>query len=366
MESIIQSIATLFWAITFCLFFGPLIIIVSLIGKAQLGFINIDLSSQSKLSRFILALLGAFIWFAVYLPLINYLDKVGGGILPGSLTSTPTMITTSTLLPNATDAVTFTPTSLSTVKISTEVVQQNEGISVIPTFSLNTSDELSLEEPTNPSATSTQSVNIKDILISEVLANPCGNDSRNEYIEIYNSGNTPIDVNGLWFTDGDEAEKIVSWHSRYENIKIGFLTKIETTIIPPHGYAVILAPGYPFVEKEGYVMPYVFPESTVILTVEKGQLLGDEKRGIEFYNRDIIVLYQGDEFVVDNVVSTYGSPILSSSPTNIKDDGKDSIPLFSENIHTCDSVERINPINEDVESNWRIISSYSPGEGKYR
>ncbi|MBI3150775.1 MAG: lamin tail domain-containing protein [Chloroflexi bacterium] len=201
----------------------------------------------------------------------------------------------------------------------------------------------------------------KNLVITEVLGNPCGADARNEFIEIYNSGDTDIDMSGLLFTDGEEAEVIVTWGSRYPTVNLGAVT--NTTLIPPHGFAVILAPGYPFVTSDR-IMPYRFPPATIILTAVDGQLLGDENDGIEVTNRDPIVLYQGDKNNISTVISTYGSPVLGGSPLSSKDDNMDKIP-FNDSSFACWSVQRIIPANEDIDTNWKITETSSPGAGNY-
>jgi len=203
--------------------------------------------------------------------------------------------------------------------------------------------------------------NLNKLVITEILGNPCGADSGNEFIEIYNSSDTDIDVSGLWFTDGEEAERIVSWATRYPSVDLGAI--LSSTVIPPRGFAVILAPNYPLVKSEK-IMPYRFPPATIILTVADGKLLGDEENGIEVTNRDPIVLYQGDKNNINNVISTYGSPILGGSPLSIKDDGMDKIP-FSWSSFSCWSVQRIIPTNEDIDTNWVITEISSPGDGNY-
>lgn len=203
----------------------------------------------------------------------------------------------------------------------------------------------------------------KMIVISEVLGNPCGSDSRNEFVELYNSGENPVNVSGLWITDGEEADTIVSWQSKYPSVSLGSIVKVDSTSIPPHGFAVILAPGYPFVSS-GRIMPYIFPEGTLILTIADGQLLGDESDGIEVTNRDTIVLYQGSKSIIEKVISTYGSPIIGNSTSSIRDDGLDHIP-FSAPSDDCWSVERIIPVNSDIETNWEKVQKSSPGNGNY-
>src|SRR5512138_3088148 len=60
------------------------------------------------------------------------------------------------------------------------------------------------------------------VIISEVMANPCGPiDVRkwNEYVELYNYGEQPVDVGGWWLADIGEAgagtpDQLVSWSKR--------------------------------------------------------------------------------------------------------------------------------------------------------
>lgn len=336
MEAIFQSISTFFWSLAFLFFFGPIVVIISIIGHLKLGPITIDLSQHSKAARIILAVLGGLVWFAVYIPIVFLANKAisqsQSSAVPAS--SLISMVTASAVVEtqdlNAV-AETSTPTDEPVPTLTVVAIEIVENNSLDPT----------------------------SIVISEVLGNPCGANSSNEFIELYNGGDFPIDVSGWWITDGDEADKIVSWKDRYPNPGLSDLVKTDTTEIPSHGFAVILAPGYPLVTS-GRIMPYIFPRETVILTIETGYFLGDEEHGIEVTNNDVIVLYQGNERVIENVVSTYGSPIMSSSPTAVRDDNLDNIP-FGLNENECWSVERIMAVNEDVETNWKRVLSSSPG-----
>lgn len=212
----------------------------------------------------------------------------------------------------------------------------------------------------------TPSTNFSDykfLVITEVLGNPCGSNSSNEFIELYNNSEYVIETDNLWITDGEQPDKIIAWQSRYPSVSLGSQVIVDTTQIPPHSFAVILAPGYPFV-KTDRIMPYIFPEGTIILTVADGLLLGDETNGIEVTNRDTIILYQGTESFIEKIISTYGSPIISSSPISIRDDDLDDIP-FNASPDDCWSVTRILPVNEDIETNWERVQKSSPGSGSY-
>lgn len=333
MDKIPEYIATLFWALSFLIFFGPIITIVSIIGRVKVGLIDIDLSRHSKITRSALGLFGFAIWMAIYIPLVSLVFRA---------------------IPITVAPITVAPI---TVALTPEIHPTQ------PPTTPQTPD-LALVQPTHtvtPPIVST--ADPEAIIITEVMGNPCGDGNpRNEYVELYNSGSQPIVVGGWWITDGEETDKIVSWQERYPNILLGNAVVLNTTEIQPKSFAVILAPGYPFVEGQ-YKMPYRFPENTVILTLEKGYLIGDEQYGIEVTNRDIVVLYQGSEMFVEKVISSYGSPAFSSDPLSLRDDHKDRIP-FKNNGQDCRVAERIYATNDDVESNWKEAQA-SLGLGSY-
>lgn len=207
------------------------------------------------------------------------------------------------------------------------------------------------------------------VVISEVMANPCGDvefKKWNEYVELYNYGDQPVDVNGWWLADLGEAgtpELLVPWAQRNPSVSLPGNLILDSTIIPAKGFALILSPIY----VEGafpYVMPYPFPPGTVILTPAESRSLGDD-----FFNligdgqgRDVLLLYKGGPSVIQETISTYGSPKLDSYVTGIRDDYLDNLPL---DLHECSSAERINPTGADVFDNWREITNGSPGEAPY-
>ncbi len=248
----------------------------------------------------------------------------------------------------------FVPSPSDSEASTTETPTETASVSLVTPYLLPS------EMPSAAFPTPSIDGSLKSIVISEVLGNPCGQDSRNEYVELYNSGESSIDVANLWITDGEESDMITTWQSRLPSVSLGVAAKVDTTIIPPHGFAVILAPGYPFVTEGERIMSYEFADETIILTLAEGQLIGDENSGIEIVNRDGIVLYKGSENKVDEIISSYGSLIFSGNPLQIKDDGLDRIPFF-ERSDECWTVERVILINDDILSNWEVISKSSPG-----
>lgn len=214
-------------------------------------------------------------------------------------------------------------------------------------------------------ATATQAT----VIISEVMANPCGPvDVRkwNEYVELYNYGDQPVDVAGWWLADMGEAgtpDQLVAWSQRNLTTLPAANVSLNSTIVPAHGFAIILSPIY----TEGvypYSTPYHFPPNTVILTIADSRSLGDDFFSIigDGQSLDPLVLYKGGASVIQEVISTYGTPKLDSYVAGIRDDNLDNLPL---DLHECSSVERIVPTEPDYFGNWREIINGSPGEAPY-
>jgi hypothetical protein len=206
------------------------------------------------------------------------------------------------------------------------------------------------------------------VIISEVMANPCGPlevRKWNEYVELYNYGDQPVDVGGWWLADTGESgtpDQLVSWTQRNPNDVLANNPITNSTVIPARGFALILSPIY----AQGtypYTMPYRFPANSVILTVA-GSRLGDDYFNIigDGPGLDVLVLYKGGTSVIQEVISTYGTPKLDPYVTGIRDDNRDNLPL---NLHECSSVERISPLGADAFDNWREIDHGSPGEAPY-
>ncbi len=168
------------------------------------------------------------------------------------------------------------------------------------------------------------------------MANPEGKETgagspgdRNEFIELYNNSETPIDLSGWKFTDFDATDEIHAWTDtlilkRYPDVKIG------TTLLSPHSFAVILDPEYTSTDTVGgYSQPYEFPSGVLILTI------GNTTLGNGLSNNDPILLYSPD--MRDS--SSFGTPFDESD--SIPTDAGDGI-----------SWERVSPDSQDTDYNW--------------
>lgn len=209
----------------------------------------------------------------------------------------------------------------------------------------------------------------KTVIISEVMANPCGGDEFrkwNDYVELYNYGSQPQDVGGWWLTvsgPDNKSDELVAWSNRNPNAVLNQPVITNTTIVPSHKFAVVLSPTYTH-SLDPYQMPYSFPKGTIILTIADGDRIGHPVFGIigQGGGRDAVVLYIGGAKSIREVESTYGTPTLSGYPQDIRDDRDDNVPL---NLHTCSSAERLNPLGADTFENWHEVLNGSPGEAPY-
>jgi len=208
------------------------------------------------------------------------------------------------------------------------------------------------------------------VIISEVMANPCGGievKKWNEYVELYNYGDQPMDVNGWWLADignSGTPDELVAWSQRNPTVSLSGNLILNSTIIPAKSFALILSPSY----AEGvypYTMPYHIPANTVILTAATSHSLGDDAASLvgNGPGRDVLVLYRGGPSVIQEVISTYGTPKPTQYVSELRDNYLDSLPL---DLHECSSAERIIATGADETGNWHEISYGSPGEAPYQ
>ncbi len=145
------------------------------------------------------------------------------------------------------------------------------------------------------------------IVINEVMANAIDEDT-GEFIELYNTGDEPVDVEDWKFTDGDATDIIKPFK------------KGGKAIIPPKGYGVIL--------DSEYAGEYDSPPTAILLTT-KNTTLGDG-----FTTNDQITLFDKNHKRVD----TYSHPFNPGNGI---------------------SVEKIDPLKGDAADNWKASNDKS-------
>ena len=185
------------------------------------------------------------------------------------------------------------------------------------------------------------------IVITEVMANPAGAsgahmpEDRNEFVELYNADSTEaVDLLGWTIDDGDAVDHLREWTDTARLIGHERL-RTNRTWLNPNCYAVVLDPEYTDPDPTGgFVMPYHFGDSTLILTV------GNTTIGNGLATTDPVTVF-----------SPYGDTTTFGTPA----DTTDSIP--------CDpgdgiSWERIVVSGPDTVSNWmacRDTAGCTPG-----
>lgn len=157
-------------------------------------------------------------------------------------------------------------------------------------------------------------------VITEVMANPLVQTTQ-EYIEVYYPGPGVFMLDGCRFTDGDAVDMVIPWSG--------------TALLPSNSCGIILDPDY------AGGLP--IPEDARVFTV------GNSSLGNGLTPSDPIVLYDHLGTMIENILSTAGTPFLSDDPLQCDDDGLDSIPF---DPGQGNSMERLNPSGPDAEYNW--------------
>ena len=254
---------------------------------------------------------------------------------------------------------------------TTSISEPEQTPTILPTPT-NTPDPLPTIQPTeitnnpipDPSPTAQPTQKSDDTLLSialtEIMGNPCGlgmaYENAYEYIELFNYGDKSVDISGLWFTDNGNdnpghPDKLVSWAQRYPFLELGENLILDSTILEPGQYAIVLAPLYLFGILDS--PPYEISPNTVIMTIEESSdKLGDDGIGIAGSTAplDVIVLYTGTEDKIHTIISTYGSPSINSdNPLDIRNEELLTIPFF---LDDCVAAHRILASGPDIEQNW--------------
>ena len=104
--------------------------------------------------------------------------------------------------------------------------------------------------------------------------------------------------------------------------------------------------------------------AAIILTAADSRSLGDDSSSIvgDGQGRDVLVLYKGGPTVIQETVSTYGTPNSTQYVSEITDNYLDNLPL---DLHECSSIERVIPTGPDSFDNWNEILNGTPGEAPY-
>lgn len=169
-------------------------------------------------------------------------------------------------------------------------------------------------------------------VVTEVMANPLDEDA-GEYVEIWYPGPGAWPACACQFTDGDAVDGIDPWQGELPDPDA-----LSSGWLPSGRVLVVLDPEY----VPGGA-PYDLPESTFVASPSNTAL------GNGLTADDPVVLYGPWGTSVQDILSTYGTPVLSDDPLSCDDDGLDGIPFDPGNGN---AVERIYPLGPDAEFDW--------------
>ncbi|MBI4976067.1 MAG: lamin tail domain-containing protein [Spirochaetes bacterium] len=168
------------------------------------------------------------------------------------------------------------------------------------------------------------------VVINEIYQRSRASLYYNQWVELYNCDDTPADIAGYKLSTNHadtNGRSIIPWGAKstaFTNIAAGIIT--NTTVIPAHGYAVILDSGYRCEDTID------IPSGTVLLTVNAASLV----EGSTYISSEKCVVLKTPAGVI---ADSYGTPGIP-----------DAIPDYG--IRYGISTERINPYACDSVSNW--------------
>ncbi|MFT7580531.1 MAG: hypothetical protein ACI9MR_002202, partial [Myxococcota bacterium] len=146
------------------------------------------------------------------------------------------------------------------------------------------------------------------IAINEIMANPIS-ETTGEFIELYNFGDTAIDVSGMRLSDGDANDVVAAWQG-------------GSTMLEAGQYGVILDPDY--------ASGYSFPLDALLLTIASTTTLGN---GLA--NNDPISLLTANGL---SVIDTYTHPFNAGNGRSVEKVDPGLIDLASNFVgSTCAS-----------------------------
>lgn len=208
------------------------------------------------------------------------------------------------------------------------------------------------------------------IAITEIMGNPCGRSDEeyvNEYIELYNYGELPVDLSGLLITTTQQhgdVDELVSWEYRNPGDKFGDHLILNSMVLQPRKFAIVLSPVYRMANVE-FKTPYTFPPETMIITMKDGDRIGQKDTNIFAVNEplDSILLFNGSRNQIIEYVSSYGLQRDALNLQDLSNSRQTKLPLIVK--PDCSAVQKKLPGGEDIFDNWELITKGNPGSGQY-
>lgn len=124
------------------------------------------------------------------------------------------------------------------------------------------------------------------IVLSEIMFNPDGNERHNEFIELYNQGSDSVNLCGWQLSDGDKACSIIK--------------AVNDCLLPPKQYAVVLPPEY---AQQSTQYEHLIPKHCLRLTIDQAAF---GKNGLANSRNETVSLLSPDSSIKSS--TTYQTP----------------------------------------------------------
>jgi hypothetical protein len=135
------------------------------------------------------------------------------------------------------------------------------------------------------------------IVLTEIMFDPLEDDNYYEFVEIYNLGDIPLDLNGYLLGDGTSSDSIMA--------------VAQGTIIQPQQYGLLLDPDY-------FTHPAIYdsliPWDCIILTVQSSTF-GD--RGLKNSEPETVTLTLSDSLIASYTYHIGNTPGYSDEKMNL-------------------------------------------------
>ena len=163
------------------------------------------------------------------------------------------------------------------------------------------------------------STTAQQVQINELMYNPTTNDATTEWIELYNAGNTTVNLNNWTICDNQDTDTIHAYHPN------------TTTLLQPHHYAILTDKDTTL-----YTTNHSIPTETLLLCVDDNTLCGyglNNEAEILILknttNHTISTLEYGDD---NQLIAGYPTPNTPAGYTIIRHPnptGNDSITTYT-------------------------------------
>jgi len=180
------------------------------------------------------------------------------------------------------------------------------------------------------------------ITINEIMADPAGSEYYDEFVEIYNYGDSAVALSGWYLKINDYTDTL------------SFVTDYGDTL-PAHGFAVIMDRGY-LIDNKSSFYENLIPESALLITIQDNSFA---RSGLPNSAASQIYLFNDQRDTISAVLTT-AKPLSGYSWEKIIPEGSNQISNWGNSRSlrgTPGFWNSISPLEQDVAiSGLRVVS----------